>query len=182
MYCSICGTKLPEGLTQCPQCTDAKNQLLGQTFGFHYESGMSSNTTTEIDHTVTLQDGGLLIESQKSYTLFRKRSKPVVTQSVPYSTIQSVRLNTSMSMIELITSVGFGIIGLIYLFDGSVFWGLFWLVLCGLAVKAGIRTMVTIRTANGAPVRIPYSGNSKELAVEFAKSICLITGISMPSV
>lgn len=182
MYCSICGTKLPEGLTQCPQCTDAKNQLLGQTFGFHYESGMSSNTTTEIDHMVTFQDSGLLIERQKSYTLFRKRSKPVVTQSVPYSTIQSVRLNTSMSMTELITSVGFGILGLIYLFDGSVFWGLLWLVLCALAAKVGIRTMITIRTANGAPVRIPYSGNSKELAVEFAKSICLITGISMPSV
>ena len=157
MYCQICGGEIPEGLTQCPKCTDIQNELVGQTFGFHYESGMSSNTTTEIDHAVTFQETGLLIERQKSYSLFRKRSRPVVTRTV-----------------------GFGVLGLYCLFGGSVLTGLILLAVAALSVKYGIRTMITIYTADGNPVRIPYSGTHRADAIEFLKAVCLITGVPMP--
>ena len=180
MYCQICGAEIPEGLTQCPKCADIQNQLVGQTFGFHYESGMSSNTTTEIEHAITFQETGLLIERQKSYSLFRKRSRPVVTRTVPYQAVQSVRLVTGMAMTELVTAVGFGVLGLYCLFGGSVITGLILLAVAALSVKYGIRTMITIYTADGNPVRIPYSGTHRADAIEFLKAICLITGVPMP--
>lgn len=55
MYCTKCGAPIPEGSDVCPQCTQTKTMPDGEVFQFHYESGMSSRSTTAIDHTITLQ-------------------------------------------------------------------------------------------------------------------------------
>lgn len=89
MYCEKCGALIPTGLKECPNCLHAKEKWIGEIFEFHFESGMSSTSKSEIDHTVLLQRYEMIITGQKSLTVMKRKSKPAITQTVRYQDILS---------------------------------------------------------------------------------------------
>ena len=72
MYCEKCGALISTGLNECPNCLHAKEKWIGEIFEFHFESGLSSTSKREIDHTVSLQKYEMVITAQKSLRFLYK--------------------------------------------------------------------------------------------------------------
>lgn len=167
MYCEKCGAQLPEGTEDCPVCAQKKADLVGQVFEFCHESGMSSRSVTEINHKVTLQEDEMTIVRQKSLTVFRKRSKPPLSQTVKYREIKSVEAKTNLSMVEVPIIVFFLLLALV---SGFSLYSVIWLILAALAVKSAIQTVISIHLRSGAVIRIPYSAQ-QAVSAEFIDAL-----------
>ena len=170
MYCEKCGAAIPEGTAACPKCAERREKLTGNVFQFHYRTGMSTRSVTEIDHVITFQNDGLTITGQKSLTVFRKRSKPAHTRTVKYADIQSVEEKTGLAPVEIPIIVLGALILLACLADGDLLYSAICLLFCGLSVAWAIRTMVVIHLRSGEKIRIPYSGG-KTISEEFMDNI-----------
>lgn len=166
MYCTKCGMKIPEGSSQCPRCTQARANWVGKVFHFHFESGRSARSVTEIDHTVTFQSDALVITRQKSVTVFNKKSQPPVTQVVNYHEIRSVRTKTGLAPMEIPI-----IILLVFMIfaTGEFLYTVIYLILAALSIFWAIRSVITIELKNHEVLKIPYSGNHP--ASEFLEAL-----------
>lgn len=167
MYCEKCGAPIPEGTEDCPVCAQKKAELVGQVFEFSYRSGMSSRSITQIDHTVTLQEDEMMIVRQKSLTVFRKRSKPPLSQTVKYREIKSVEAKTNLSMREVPIIVFLLLLALI---SGFSLDSVIWIIAAAIAVKFAIQTVISIHLRSGAVIRIPYSAQ-QAVSAEFIDAL-----------
>lgn len=167
MYCEKCGQQIPEGATECPKCAQARANLNGEIFEFQYTSGMSSRSISEVHHTITFQSNGMAVKKEKSLTIFKKKTRPAITQFIEYHDIIRVHMKTSISPIEI--PVILLCILLVVAADGFLYTAI-WLILAGISLKWAIMTTVLIELKNGEAIRIPYSGK-KEIAVEFIQAV-----------
>ena len=110
MYCEKCGALIPTGLKECPNCLHAKEKWIGEIFEFHFESGLSSTSKSEIDHTVLLQKYEMIITGQKSLTVMKRKSKPAITQAVRYQDILSIQEKNGLALGELPLIVFFALL------------------------------------------------------------------------
>ena len=165
MYCEKCGTLIPAGINECPNCLRTKEKWIGEVFQFHFESGLSSTSKREIDHTVSLQKYEMIITGQKSLTVMKKKSKPAITQAVRYQDILSIQEKTGLAMGELPLIVFLALLVVFCPFPYNIIS----LLACILAIKWAIRTMITIELKNKEVIKIPYSGK-KDISNEFIEA------------
>lgn len=154
MYCEKCGALIPTGLNECPNCLHAKEKWIGEIFEFHFESGLSSTSKREIDHTVSLQKYEMVITAQKSLTVMKRKSKPAITQAVRYQDILSIQEKTGLALDELPLIVFFALLVVFC----ALPYNIIALLACILAIKWAARTMITIELKNNEVIKIPYSG------------------------
>ena len=166
MYCEKCGTLIPEGSNECPNCLHAKEKWIGEVFKFHFESGLNSTSKREIDHTVLLQKYEMIITAQKSLTVMKRKSKPAITQAVRYQDILTIQEKTGLALDELPLIV---FLALLVLFCPLPY-NIIFLFACVLAIKWAIRTMITIELKNEEVIKIPYSGK-KDVSNEFIETV-----------
>ena len=162
MYCEKCGALIPTGLKECPNCLHAKEKWIGEIFEFHFESGLSSTSKSEIDHTVLLQKYEMIITGQKSLTVMKRKSKPAITQAVRYQDILSIQEKNGLALGELPIIVFLALL----VFFCPLPYNIIFLLACVLAIKWAIRTMITIELKNREVIKIPYSGK-KNISTEF---------------
>lgn len=167
MYCTRCGSPIPEGSDVCPQCTQAKTTPDGEVFQFHYESGMSSRSTTAIDHTITLRCDELVITREKSVTMFRKKTYPSVTRRVPYREIRQLQTKTGLAPVEIPIIL---VCLILMLASGQLIYTILWLAVGAVSVKLAVRTMIHIQLTGGTTIKIPFSGE-KAGAVKFMERV-----------
>lgn len=161
MYCTKCGAPIPEGSDVCPQCTQTKTMPDGEVFQFHYESGMSSRSTTAIDHTITLQRDEMVVTREKSVTIFHKKTYPSVTRKVPYQEVKQLRAKTGLAPVEIPIIL---VCLILMLASSQLIYTILWLAVSALSVKLAVRTMIHIQLTSGPDIKVPYSGEKTEAA------------------
>ena len=165
MYCEKCGTLIPAGSNECPTCSRTKEKWIGEIFTFHFESGLSSTSKREIDHSVSLQKYEMVITAQKSLMVMKRKSKPAITQVVKYQDILRIQEKTGLALDELPLIVFLALVAFFCSFPYNVIF----LLACVLAIKRAIRTMITIELKNNEVIKINYNGKN-DVSNEFIEA------------
>ncbi len=165
MYCEKCGQLIPAGSDTCPSCTPAPQT--SETFRFHFKSGMSSRTVTEIDHTITLQKGGIAITRQKTRTAWKRKSMPVETKYINYRDIERMREKTDLAPAEIPIAL---LCALFLLMSTTFIEVLIWIILAAISIKWALRTVLIIQLQDRSKIKIPHSGQ-KQIAVDFINAV-----------